>query len=82
MFAIVTDHTFKSFYDITPQKWIKEKRLEKALNILSQKEISVTDLAFEVGYENISYFIKEFKNKVGQSPKQYILSQHRNNLKN
>jgi len=73
---------FKSFYDITPQKWIKEKRLEKALSILAKKEISVTNLAYEVGYENISYFIKEFKNKVGQSPKQYILSQHRNNLKN
>jgi len=73
---------FKSFYDITPQKWIKEKRLEKALAILDKKEISVTDLAYEVGYENISYFIKEFKNKVGQPPKQYILAQHRNNLKN
>ena len=72
---------FKSFYDITPQKWIKEKRLEKALTILEKKEISVTDLAYEVGYENISYFIKEFKNKVGQSPKQFILTQHRNKLK-
>jgi len=64
---------FKSYYDITPQKWIKEKRLEKAIRILEQQEISVTELAYEVGYENISYFIKEFKNKVGQSPKQYIL---------
>ena len=72
---------FKSFYDITPQKWIKEKRLEKALAILDKKEISITDLAYEVGYENISYFIKEFKTKIGLSPKQYILSQHRNNLK-
>lgn len=73
---------FKSYYDITPQKWLKEKRLDKALHILEQKEISVTELAYEVGYENISYFIKEFKNKVGLSPKQYILSQYRNNLKN
>ena len=73
---------FKSYYDITPQKWLKGKRMEKALHILEQKEISVTELAYEVGYENISYFIKEFKNKVGLSPKQYILSQHRNNLKN
>ena len=72
---------FKSYYDITPQKWLKEKRLDQALDILSKKEISVTDLAYEVGYENISYFIKEFKQKVGQSPKQYILSKHRNNLR-
>ena len=73
---------FKSFYAITPQKWLKEKRLEKALNLLSHQEVSVTQLAYEVGYENISYFIKEFKSKYGQSPKQYILSVHRNNLPN
>lgn len=71
---------FKSSFQITPQKWIKEKRLDKALSILSQKEMSVTQLAYEVGYENISYFIKEFKNRVGQSPKQYILSLNRNTL--
>lgn len=72
---------FKSYYDITPQKWLKEKRMEKAIQILDQKEVSVTDLAYEVGYENISYFIKEFKAKVGLSPKQYILAQHRNRIK-
>jgi len=72
---------FKSYYNITPQKWIKEKRLDRALEILKAKEISVTALAYEVGYENISYFIKAFKHRVGQSPKQYILSLNRNNLR-
>ena len=71
---------FKSFFDQTPQKWIKEKRMEKALNLMNEREVSVTDIAFEVGYENISYFIKEFKQRYGQSPKQYMLSQHRNRL--
>ncbi|MEM1123254.1 MAG: AraC family transcriptional regulator [Bacteroidota bacterium] len=71
---------FKAYYDLTPQKWLKEKRLDKAVSILAQKEVSVTELAYEVGYENISYFIKEFKTKMGQSPKQYILSLNRNNL--
>ena len=73
---------FKSFYEITPQKWLKEKRLEKAKSLLQDRSLSVTELAYEVGYENISYFIKEFKNKFGQSPKQYILSIHRNHLQN
>ena len=44
--------------------------------------MSVTELAYEVGYENISYFIQEFKAKMGLSPKQYILLQHRNQLPN
>lgn len=71
---------FKSYYDTTPQKWLQERRMEKALQLLHDKEISVTHLAYEVGYENISYFIKAFKTKFGLSPKQYILSLHRNNL--
>jgi AraC-like DNA-binding protein len=73
---------FKAYYDLTPQQWIKEKRLEKAVQLFQEKEKSVTDVSYEVGYENISYFIKEFKKKVGQSPKQYQLSIHRNKLDN
>ncbi len=71
---------FKAHFNTTPQQWIKDKRIVKAVNLLTEKELSVTELAYEVGYENISYFIKEFKKRVGQSPKQYILALHRNNL--
>lgn len=68
---------FKSYYQTTPQQWLKDRRLNQALAILEQKEIAVTQLAYEVGYENISYFIKEFKKKVGLSPKQYMLDQQK-----
>ncbi len=73
---------FKSQFNITPQKWLKERRMERAIIILKKGEISVTELAYEVGYENISYFIKEFKLQYGQSPKQYMLSKRRNHLSN
>ncbi len=71
---------FKEQFDSTPKKWLKGKRIEKAINLLENKELSVTQLAYEVGYGNISYFIKEFKTQIGLSPKQYILSKYRNNL--
>ncbi|MEM1321822.1 MAG: AraC family transcriptional regulator [Bacteroidota bacterium] len=71
---------FKAFYDLTPQRWIKEKRLEKAQQLFDQNRGSVSEVAFEVGYESTSYFIREFKKKVGQSPKQYLLSRHRNQM--
>lgn len=73
---------FKAQFNTTPKKWLKEKRIEKAVRLLNQQELSVTQLAYEVGYENISYFIKEFKMQTGLSPKQYMLSEHRNNLNN
>jgi len=72
---------FKAYFDTTPQQWLKEQRLEKALILLSKQEMSVTEVAYEVGYENISYFIRAFKDKAGLSPKQYMLALHRNNLK-
>lgn len=68
---------FKQFFRTTPQQWIKKKRLEKAYILMQQSEISVTDMAFAVGYENISYFIKEFKKEYGQSPKQMMLDRRK-----
>ena len=68
---------FKSQFDTTPRKWLKAKRMALAMTIINTKNISVTDLAYEVGYENISYFIKEFKLEYGLSPKQYIITKDR-----
>jgi len=73
---------FKDQFQMTPKKWLKEKRIEKAIKLIDTQTMSVTELAYEVGYENISYFIKAFKLQTGLSPKQYILSKRRNNLLN
>jgi AraC-like DNA-binding protein len=72
---------FKAFYDVTPQQWVKEKRLEKAANLLDKQDLHVSDVAYEVGYENISYFIQAFKSQYGKSPKQYMLAHQRNQLR-
>lgn len=73
---------FKYQFQTTPKKWLKVKRIEKAIQLIEAKPMTVTDLAYEVGYENISYFIKAFKLETGLSPKQFMLSKHRNNLLN
>ncbi|SHH55024.1 helix-turn-helix transcriptional regulator [Tepidibacter thalassicus] len=60
---------FKKVTGITPKKYLKNIKLNKAVELL--KENNVTEVAFDLGYENISYFINEFKNKYGFTPKQY-----------
>ncbi len=65
---------FKEKYQQTPQTWLKTKRMHLAKTLLDKKEISVTNTAYEVGYQNVSHFIKSFKNEFGLSPKQYLLS--------
>lgn len=71
---------FKHYFQSTPQKWLKDKRLERAVHILDTRELSVTELAEAVGYEHVSHFIQEFKKKVGLSPKQYQLEKYRDRL--
>ena len=66
---------FKQLFKTTPNKWIQNKRIDRAINTLNQQEVNITDLAHSVGYENVSYFIKAFKTRTGLSPKQYTLSQ-------
>lgn len=61
---------FKQTYNTTPNQWIIEKRLEKARELLTGRNLSVTEAALEVGYDNVSYFIRAFKKKYGVTPKQ------------
>lgn len=60
---------FKRQFGTTPSRWLIGVRLEKALELIRETQLSVTEIALEVGYENSSHFIKAFKAKYGQTPK-------------
>jgi len=67
---------FKNNYDETPKQWLMHKRMEKAHGMLIDSGLSVTQVAYDVGYENVSHFIKAFKKNYQLSPKQLVM-QHR-----
>lgn len=56
-----TNYTFKEL--------LQEKRLTKARQLLMESRIPITEIAELVGYDNISYFYRIFKNKFGLTPK-------------
>jgi len=60
---------FKKFTGKSPKEYIKDLKLNKAKELL--KFENVTNVCYDIGYENISYFIKEFKNKFGVTPNLY-----------
>jgi AraC-like DNA-binding protein len=64
-------HAFKKQMNVTPQKYMQNLKLECAIKLLAEN--SVTDVAFELGYENPSYFIRLFKEAYGVTPKQFQL---------
>ena len=59
---------FKKTYNTTPNRWLVSKRLERARELLIDNGWSVTNVAMEVGYENISHFIRAYKDKYGLTP--------------
>lgn len=67
-------HLFRKLKHLTglsPSQFIRNYRLQKALEILSREEIRVSELAMQVGFNDTSYFIKCFREKFGVSPNEY-----------
>lgn len=62
---------FNSVYGISPFEYLRKQRLDRAIQLLKDGEISVTEAAYSVGYFNLSYFAKTFKKHVGVSPSQF-----------
>lgn len=59
----------KSATNYTFKELLQEKRLNQAKQLLTGTEIPVTEIAEMVGYDNVSYFYRIFKNKFGLTPK-------------
>ncbi|MEN8076021.1 AraC family transcriptional regulator [Clostridioides difficile] len=63
---LVKKHTNMTFKEL-----LQEKRLNKAKQLLNETDISVVEIISLVGYENLTYFYKIFKEKYGYTPKKY-----------
>ena len=60
---------FVKEYKITPGKWLQEKKLEAAKEILEKGKLKSSDIYLDFGYNNLSNFSLAFKNKFGYSPR-------------
>lgn len=60
---------FKEVYDKTIYEFVQEQRMVKANHLLNQTEMSISDVALEVGYAAVSSFSQAFKNYYGINPK-------------
>lgn len=61
-------HFFKSMTRKTPVDYLVAYRVEKASRKLLSTDMSVTDVAFATGFNDLSYFIKTFKKLKGETP--------------
>ena len=59
---------FQKQYKSSPGKWLLEKRLQHAMFLLRNMDKTVSEAAFESGFENPSHFSRSFKERFGNSP--------------
>jgi len=60
---------FKTIYQQTPSRWLRERRLARAHHLIENEAYSVTDAALAVGYDNVSNFIRLFQQTYGVTPR-------------
>lgn len=56
----------------SPNTFLKEFRLNKALRLLNKKKGNVSEIAFEVGFNSLSYFSKCFQKRYNLLPSDYL----------
>ncbi len=64
---------FISLIGESPSDFIKKYRLTKAAKLIEQNFGNISEIAYEVGFENPAYFASSFKKQFGISPSQYEL---------
>jgi AraC-like DNA-binding protein len=60
---------FKRKYGKSPKQWLIAKKMSEANKLLANG-LNVTNCALEVGYSNVSHFIKAYKAIYGKTPKE------------
>lgn len=62
---------FKFYFGVPPAEYRCNKRMERAKGLLETTDMSVKEIAYSLGFYDVSYFYRAFTERVGQTPKKY-----------
>lgn len=62
---------FTAAFKTSPGRWLMQRKLEYAKHLLEVSDKNVNELTFETGFENVSHFIRSFRQQYRVTPLQY-----------
>jgi AraC-like DNA-binding protein/CheY-like chemotaxis protein len=62
---------FTQYMGDTPYQYILKKKMEKAKVLITETDISMKDIAFELGFQSYGNFCKIFKRETGKNPDEF-----------
>jgi AraC-like DNA-binding protein len=63
--------TFRATFGETPHRYLQRRRIERAMALLRDTDIPVTDICHRVGFSSLGTFSRTFQTLVGHSPSAY-----------
>ena len=66
--------TFRAVTGVTPHQWLLRARLRDAAGRLARTSTPVTNVALDVGFDDLSNFTRSFRAEFGASPREYRLA--------
>ena len=65
---------FKEAFDDSPKKYIAKKKIEKAAELLISNSMRISEIAYDVGFDSLATFNRNFSKLYGKSPTEYRLN--------
>jgi len=62
---------FKRVLGVTPHQYLVRSRLRHAARLLSEGKQSITEIAFDIGFGDLSNFVRSFHRAAGVSPRDF-----------
>jgi AraC-like DNA-binding protein len=60
--------SFKQAFGVPPHRYLLTRRIERATALLRDTDLSITEIAFQTGWESLGTFGRTFHDVAGQSP--------------
>lgn len=64
-------HQFKKHYHQTPMRFVLQQRMDRAVYLLAYSNLSITEIASELGFCSQSHFSRTFQKQYNTYPRQY-----------
>ncbi|MGH8506284.1 MAG: helix-turn-helix transcriptional regulator [Stenotrophobium sp.] len=60
--------SFKEAFDVPPHRYLLTRRIERAVALLGDTDLSITEVAFLTGWKSLGTFGRIFRDIIGENP--------------
>ena len=78
---LILEALFRKVSNVSPVQFLQHLRIETAQRLIRERRLSLTEIAFEVGFNSSQYFSNCFKKQVGLESREYRTALNKTNKK-